>query len=125
MKLQVTKYLAIELTEPNELIELISDEDKIDFWQSLSCDDIIFKHVADQIIHGCTEDRYHATMSFGVEPTQPLDVAIREVSKLSGDVAKREIEKLEARLEREVSEKDKYMDMYYELYHEKNRRNYE
>ena len=118
MKLQVTEYLAIELTEPNELFELISDEDKIDFWQSLSCDRIIFKHVADQIIHGCTEGGYHATMSFGHEPTEPLDVAIREVSKLSGGIAKREIESLEARLECEYLEKKKYMDMYYDLYHQ-------
>jgi hypothetical protein len=117
MKLQVTKYLAIELTEPNELFELISDEDKIDFCQYLSCDRVIFKHVADQIVHGCTEGGYHAAISFGYKPSEPLDVAIREVSKLSGDIAKREIESLEARLEWEHLEKEKYMNMYYDLYH--------
>lgn len=118
MKLQVTKYLAIELTEPNELLELVHPDDMVDFTQSLSCRDEVVKHVADQIIHGFTEFGYHAGISqVESEPSTALQKAVREVSLKSSDIAKQEIESLQRALANAEKQKDEYMNKYYDLYH--------
>lgn len=116
MKLQITKYLAIELTEPNELIELIDDKDKVEFMQALSCHDVIFEHVADQIINGCTDDGFHAATSLvKSNPSTPLDRAKRRVGLMASDIAESEISNLERALERAEMQKEEFMNKYYEL----------
>lgn len=119
MELKVTDYLTLKLSEPRELIELINDEDKIDFMQSLACEGIIIKHVADQIIDGCTEDGYYGSKSCGTEhnPSTPLDIAIRKVAKLSSEVARKEIEALESRLKHEYDRAEEWQNKYYDIYH--------
>ena len=120
MKLQVTPYLSIDLTEPNELIELISDEDKLHFMQSLSCDDIIIKHVADQLVHGCTEDGYHGSLGSNTsEPSTPLDVAKREISKSYSDFVRKEITSLENELKRQEASTLEFTNKYYDLLHKR------
>ena len=121
MKLQITPYLAIELTEPNELIELISDEDKVDFMQSLACDDIIIKHVTDQLIDGCTKGGYHGSSvwSSESEPSTPLDIARRAIAKSYSKFALDEITSLESSLKRSNESKDEYMNKYYDLLHKR------
>lgn len=116
MKLQVTKYMAIEFTEPNELLELMSEDEKIEFFQSLSCHESVFKHVSDQIIHGSTYDGYHASTS-GVNesPVTAFDCAVREVAKKSSGVARREIEKLERALSHQKRQKEDWIKKYFDL----------
>ena len=122
MKLQVTPYLAIELAEPNELIELIDDDDKVDFFQSLSCDNIIFKHVADQIISGCTDDGYHGSIGQTSDnPNCPLQIAQRDIAKSANDIASREIDNLELMLNATKKDLGEMTDKYYDLYHKANR----
>lgn len=117
MKLQVTKYMTIELTEPNELIELISEDDKVDFMQSLSCHDVIIKHVADQIIHGCTDDGYSGSETMVSEsPSTPLQAARREIAVNASDVANKEIKALERALKHSKEQCDEWNRKYFELY---------
>ncbi len=82
----------------HELLGSVSAEDKLDMVESLACDDEIIKHVADQIIKKWTENCYHGSthITATVEPALGLDWAWREVAKRSGEVAKREIERLES-----------------------------
>lgn len=118
MKLQVTNYLAIELTEPNELLELMSEDDKLHFMQSLSSHEIIIKHVADQIISGCTEDGYSGSYS-SVEskPHTALQTAVRDISINSGEIARKEIESLQRALAAAEKARDEYSNKYWDLYH--------
>lgn len=118
MKLQVTKYLALELTEPQELIELISPEDLVEFTQSLSCWDEVIKHVAEQIIHGQTEGGYSGSETLTQsKPSTPLQSARRDIAINSSDIAKREIEGLQKSLAVMEKLKDEYMNKYFDLYH--------
>ncbi len=118
MKLQVTNYLAIELTEPNELLELICENDMIEFTQSLSCYDSVIKHVAEQIINGCTDDGYHGSKSsVDSEPHTALQIAVRDVSINSGEIARREIESLQRALAAAEKVRDEYSNKYWDLYH--------
>lgn len=118
MKLQVTTYMAIELTNPNELIELMEEQDKVEFMQSLACHDSVIKHVADQIVYGMTDGGYSGSETITEpEPSTPLQSARREVTNLSCDVARKEIERLERELKRKIEQCDEFQDKYYELYH--------
>ena len=120
MKLQITPYLAIELTDPNELIELINDDDKVDFMQSLACDDIIIKHVTDQLIFGCTEGGYHGSKGCNeAEPSTPLDIAKRVIAKSYSTFVSDEITSLENELKRTEDSKGEYMSKYYDLLHKR------
>lgn len=66
----------------------------------LSCDSDIFDHVAAQIIEKWTENDYQGPYSHRADlaPFYGLDKAWRDVAKKSSDIAKSEIERLEAAL---------------------------
>ena len=116
MKLQVTKYLAIELTEPNELLELMSEDDKVEFMQSLSCHDSVIKHVADQIIHGCTEDGFHGSIAMVDDnPSTELQKAQREIAMSLSDIARMEIYELVCAVKHHKKQADEWCKKYHDL----------
>lgn len=83
-----------------DILEMIPAEQKLGLIESMSCDTDLIAFVAQQIIHKWTENGYsggsYCTASDA--PTNGLDKAWRDVAKASGDIAKREIERLEAAL---------------------------
>ncbi len=89
-----------------ELLESIHGAEKVDLVEGLACDDEIIKHVSEQIINKWTENGYSGGVfcTASDNPTRGLDWAWREVAKKSGDVAKREIERLEKALEQKSKE---------------------
>lgn len=93
--------LSFELVE---LIECMSDETKHELIEMLACDTKIIEHIAAQILDGWTEGGMRGGRLCGVDdaPSKGLDWAIREVAKRSGDAAKKEIERLESGLKREM-----------------------
>jgi hypothetical protein len=118
MRIEISKYFAMEFSEPNELVELISDDDKVDFMQSLSCHEVVFNHVAEQIINGCTKDGYSACIgSVESTPSTSLQSAIRCVAKGASDVAKSQIEELESKLKRMEELNSEWKSKYYDIYH--------
>lgn len=82
------------------MLEGIPAEAKLELMETLACDNVIIKHVVDQILEGWTENFYHGPMSCtaGDSPNYGLDWALREIAKRSGEVAKKEIERLEKAL---------------------------
>jgi len=97
-----------------DILSLVSDEQKADMIQELACEDAIIKHISDQIIDKFTENissGYSNTYA-AVEPDEnfPLDHAWRRVAKASGDIAKREIERLEEALKRREKQLNQTMN---------------
>jgi len=82
----------------HEFIQSAPTEDRVEMIEDLACDEAVIKHVADQIIERWTEN-FSSGGSMVTAQADPswsaLDVAWRRVAKASGDVAKREIERLE------------------------------
>lgn len=74
-------------------------EDKIAFVETLACDDAIIKHVTAQILDGWTESGQHGgilcTASADPGPCNALDYARRQVALRAGEVASKEIQRLE------------------------------
>lgn len=83
-----------------ELLESLDDESKLKFIESLACDSMVVKHVADQIITGWTESGCSSgrLCTAESEPALGLDWAVRQVSLRAGDVARVEIERLQKAL---------------------------
>jgi hypothetical protein len=104
----------------HDLLNNIKEEDLNEFLESVSCNDKVIKHVADQIIDRWTENCYcgGAACTADAEPRWGLDKVWREVAKRSGEVAKREIERLEEALKRRNEE-------YFNLVNEYSRKNRE
>lgn len=110
MKLKLSDQVSIEFSEPNELIELMTEDDKLHFFQSLSCHDSVLENVAEQIINGVTEFGYHGSKG-GVkaEPSASLDKAIRDVCLSIGSIQTKEIKRLQRELRRLEGENAKML----------------
>lgn len=105
------------------IYDLIHDclpEDKhLEMAESLSCSDVVIKHVVDQIINGWTENMSHGAESSSIEEKYhtPLQKARRRIANESSEVAKVEIERLQWLLESVQEQKNEYMNKYFDMYH--------
>lgn len=95
--------------ELHDLLPTVKTEDKVKLIEDLSCDEAIIQHVADQILHGWTENYYSGPSEYGASanPYYALDKARREISKRSSEIAKETIEKLEKALKEKTDELQK------------------
>jgi hypothetical protein len=86
----------------HDLLESVSAETKADMLESLACDDDIIKHVTDQIIKQWTKNHYSGGVAYVAEhdPQTGLDWAWRQVARCAGEVAEREIKRLEDAIRR-------------------------
>ena len=102
----------------HSLLDNIREEDLSEFFESISCNDKVIKHVTDQILDRWTENGYSGSSNItaSAEVYLGLDKVWREVAKRSGEVAKREIERLEEALKRRNEE-------YFNLVNEYSRKN--
>lgn len=91
----------------SDLFESMSEESKLTFLESLSCDSFVIKCVTDQILEGCTENgSFGFTGAAESDPKYGLDYARRRVALEVGGVAKKEIERLQESLKRKELEVD-------------------
>ena len=104
----------------HDLLDSVKEEDLNEFLETVSCNDKVIKHVTEQILEQWTENGYSGASvgSISDEGYYGLDKAWREVAKRSGEVAKREIERLEEALKRRNEE-------YFNLVNEYSKKNRE
>jgi len=95
-------------------LHYFTPEDKRKAADILSTDNEVIRFVTQQILDGWTEldsssGRLVTALS-GVESNRGLDWAIREVAKRAGEVAKKEIERLESALKRREEQIQELLD---------------
>ena len=85
----------------HDLLAYVQSDQKMELIESLACDDDIITFVAQQILDKYTDSGYSggAYVVACAEPLRGLDWAWREVARRSGDVAQREISRLELALQ--------------------------
>jgi hypothetical protein len=90
-----------------DLIDRVAPDDQVALIESLSCSDPIIRHVAAQIMDRWTENGYSGAERCTAAPdtdgpvlVPALDWAARTVARRSGEVAAREIKRLEDALRR-------------------------
>lgn len=78
-----------------DILESLGHDDLVDLIDSLACQDLVIKHVTDQILDGYTEHGSHGFRG-GAEPSPRigLDDARRRIARASNDVARAEIDRL-------------------------------
>ena len=103
--------------DTNELLLNLDEDNLIKLADTLSCQDLVIKNVSDQIIDGCTD--VGSSGSEGVDSIHftPLENARRRVAMKAGDVAKREIETLQRRLESAKRRMKNKEDWAWAMYH--------
>jgi hypothetical protein len=91
----------------HDLLDRVSPADQVDLIESLSCSDPIIRHVAAQILDRWTESGYRGAERCTAAPdtdgpviVPALDWAARTVARRSGEIAAREIKRLEDALRR-------------------------
>lgn len=96
-----------------EVLLELTDAERQDVVEALSCNDSVIKFVTQQIVDGCTENGYFGgkLANASAEPATGLDWACRRVAMAANDVARKEIERLQEALA--ASEK-KYHDLVWE-----------
>lgn len=117
MEVKYTKDGKLEL-DIEDLLRQLPEDQKLALMESFSCDEVIIKHVTDQLLDGCTDNGFWGAGGVASDaPYTALDKAKREVAKRSGEVAKKEIEALECALAREKEQHKEIGDKYWALYH--------
>lgn len=115
MNAKINKEGKVEI-DLQDLFRSMSDESKLVLIESLSCEDAIIKHVADQILDGFTENVYSGASGYGeVDHLSPLDEARRKVAKGASEASEKIISELEWRLKREKEQAQKYLEAYIQL----------
>lgn len=88
------------------LFDAIPDDEKVSLIETLSCQDSVIKHVTDQILDGWTERGFYGSIACTAidDPVFGLDWACRQVAKRAGEVAAKEIKRLEDALRHSESQ---------------------
>lgn len=100
-----------------ELLDSLPEQDKLNFIESLSCEDIIIKHVTDQIFDGFTQNVYCGREHGRIEPVSPIEFARERVIKFADETAQKEIERLRKFAKNQEEIAKKYEDRYWALWH--------
>lgn len=88
------------IIDVNYLLDAMSDQAKLELVERLAVEDVVIKHVVDQIVEGLTENCYAGSRLCGssVEPNLPLDIAHRRIAEASSEIASAEIASLKREL---------------------------
>ncbi len=100
INLNVNSNVSVVISEPNDILELMSGEDKIQLIESLSCHDEVIEHVLNQItrLHGATENG-NSGGSSGVGGSCALDKARAKIAESASELARDTIASLSSSLE--------------------------
>ena len=99
------------------LLHKLPENRHVELVESLSCSNAVITHVMDQVLEGCTENGFSG--SWSTSYSEPLQEYRMQIAKQSNDVARKQIEELQRRLEASEEQKNEYIDKYFKLYHGK------
>ena len=101
-----------------DLFNAMTEEQKLDLVERLSCEDVVIKRVAEQIFDGLTENGHSGSFGSGSPHySTPLMNANLRVANEAGEVAKSEIATLQWKYEHAHAQSEKYSNAYFELLH--------
>ena len=96
----------------------LSKDDKLDLIEHLSCEDEIIHRVADQLIHGYTNDGSCGGSYCDPSELTVLDKYKRLVAKSASERAKKEIENLEDKIKKIKKENSKLSKYLWRIFHQ-------
>lgn len=99
---------------PEDLFKALPPDQRAAMLEDLACEDAVIKHVSDQILEGWTENLSSGADDYPAKstPRSALSAARRRIAHFSGQLASKEIARLESALrdrEEELDELRKQM----------------
>jgi hypothetical protein len=99
-----------------ELLGSATGEERTALVCALACHDGLFDEVANQLIDGWTSDGSHGSVGAARHTAYGgIDRAVRRIAKASSEIARKEIERLEAALKHEEAQRNVGWDAYHRL----------
>jgi hypothetical protein len=102
------------------LHDYVPEDRKQELAESLSCADAVINNVVDQLLDGSTEHGFSGSEYCPgnvPESLSPLQKARRRIAEQSGEVAAKEIARLQRLVNSQTKRADEYAEKYFELYH--------
>ena len=92
MKIDKDGKLVIDV---QDIFDNLPKHSVLELIESLSCSELVIKHVADQLLVGWTENGYHGSMCNNLNPSTEIMIARDKISKGASDTATKRIKELE------------------------------
>ena len=106
----------------HDMMEALSNEQKIELVESLSCEDAVIKHVMDQVIEGWTENGHHGSKRGGANPSTQLEYCRDNLRKVGNRLLIKEVNRLRDMLEDKRSHYESGWNEYHKLFNERHGR---
>ena len=103
--------------DAQDIFDNLPRDSVLELIESLSCSELVIKHVADQLLEGWTENGYHGSKCTGLTPSTEINIARDKIAKGADDIAKDRI----AELERLVKAAEDLTNAGWDAYHKLNR----
>jgi hypothetical protein len=105
--------------EVADFMDNLSDDAKLDFIDTLSCQDAVIDFVMQQVVEGWTERGSHGGICCTAQPAplSGIDKARRDIAKASSDIAAKQIASLEKALAIVTKERHELADELCNLRH--------
>ena len=81
--------------DAQDIFDNLPEDSVLGLIESLSCSEVVIKHVADQLLEGWTESGYCGSTCINLKPSTEINIARDKISKGAGDIAKNRILELE------------------------------
>ena len=81
--------------DAQDIFDKLPKDSVLELIESLSCSEVVIKHVADQLLEGWTENGYSGSICNSLNPLTEINIARDKISKGAGDIAKNRILELE------------------------------
>lgn len=101
--------------DAQDIFDNLPKDAVLELIESLSCSEIVIKHVADQLLEGWTENGYHGSKCSGLTPSTEINIARDKIAKGAGDIAAKRIAELERLVESAEELAKEGWDAYHEL----------
>lgn len=111
-ELKVSDGIKIIVDDFHSIIALMSESQKVELIESLSCEDAVIKHVIDQVthLHGCTENGFSGSHTCSAAAYagggSELDKAKFIIAKSSGSLAREMISAQARQIELLIKQND-------------------
>ena len=112
--MKVNKEGKIEI-DAQDIFDNLPKDSVFELIESLSCSEVVIKHVADQLLEGWTENGYHGSICSGLTPSTQINAAKDKIAKGANDIATKRIAELERMVEREKEATKTAWDSYHTL----------
>jgi len=101
--------------DAQDIFDNLPKDSVLELIESLSCSEVVIKHVADQLLEGWTENGYSGSAYISLNPLTEINIARDKIAKGSDKVAKDRILELELLIKQAEDLTNAGWDAYHKL----------